>query len=320
MKKIALEEHFATEELWPYIERYNKSTKNDAMFAEFRRRLCDFEALRLEAMDEAGIDIAVLSPTVPGVQAEPDEGKAIDLARRVNDALAEQIRKRPDRYAGFASLPLQSPTAAATELRRAIRDLGFTGAMVNGHTLGRYLDDESFAPVWAESEQLGVPIYLHPTNPVDAPAMFAGRPEIHGATWAWTAEAASHALRMVFGGTFQRHPRAQLILGHMGETLPFLLWRLDSRAELRAGGKLPEGQWPSQILRKHLWVTTSGVCDHAALELTLRNLGTDRVMFSVDYPYESSRVAADFLESAPIDSESRAKIAFDNAARLLQLQ
>ena len=317
LKKIALEEHFITELLAPHAA-HNRPTKNAATFAELRRRLADFGALRLEAMDQAGIAYAVLSATVPGVQTEPDVARAVDLARRANDELAAEVRRQPARYGGFAALPLQDPAAAADELERAVRQLGFKGAMINGHTLGRYLDEDRFLPFWERVQYLDTPIYLHPTDPADRPAMFAGRPELHGSTWAWTAEAATHALRLVVSGVFQRFPRLALILGHLGETLPYVLWRLDNRAR-RADETIAAHDRPSAVIKRHFWITTTGVCDHAALHTAIANLGADRVMFSVDYPYESGTVAAEFLETAPISPEVMAQIAHGNAARLLRV-
>lgn len=317
MKKIALEEHFITDALAPYAAG-NRPTTSDAVLAELRRQLADFDSVRLEAMDQADIAFAVLSATVPGVQAEPDPAKAIDLARRTNDRLALEVRKRPHRYGGFAALPLQDPAAAADELERAMRQLNFVGAMINGHTLGHYLDEDRFLPFWERAESLAAPIYLHPTDPADRPAMFAGRPELNGSTWAWTTEAATHALRLVFGGTFRRFPGVRLILGHMGETLPYVLWRLDNRTQ-RAVDNLPPDELPSAIIRRHIWITTTGVCDPASLSAALANLGEDRVMFSVDYPYESGTVASEFLARAPLTDAARTKIAYTNAAQLLRL-
>jgi 2,3-dihydroxybenzoate decarboxylase len=317
LKKIALEEHFITESLARYAAG-NRPTKDAETFAELRRRLADFDSLRLEAMDQAGIEFAVLSATVPGVQAEPDSAAAVNLARRANDDLAIQIRKRPARYGGFAALPMQAPAAAADELERAIRQLGFLGAMINGNTFGHYLDEERFAPFWERVDELKAPIYLHPTDPADHPAMFAGRPELNGSTWAWTVEAATHALRLVFGGIFRRFRGVSIILGHMGETLPYILWRLDNRARRADPALLPEDM-PSAIIKRNFWITTTGVCDRAALLMAIENLGEDRVMFSVDYPYESCEIAADFLEKAPVSMQVRTKIAHGNAARLLRI-
>jgi len=314
--KIALEEHFITEELVPYAAG-NRPTRDDAVFVELRRRLADFCESRLAGMDEAGIEFAVLSATVPGVQAEPEPERSVGLARRTNDRLAEEVRRRPDRYGGFAALPLQDPVAAAAELERAVTQLGLAGAMVNGHTLGHYLDETRFDPFWEAAESLGAPIYLHPTDPVGQPAMFAGRPELNGAVWSWTVEGATHALRLIFGGTLRRFPRLRLILGHMGETLPAVLWRIDNRARAVAGRDLDREETPSWLFRRNFWITTTGVCDPAALMTAIANVGEDRVMFSVDYPYESGRVATAFVEAAPLSEAVRRKVCRENAAALL---
>lgn len=231
IRKIALEEHYATPELAKtYVAR---PTRSDTLFVDIERRLADFDQLRLEAMDVAGIDLAVLSVTTPGVQAVADTSTAVRLARAANDLLAREVQKRPQRYAGFAHLPTQDGVAAAAELERAIKELGFKGALINGQTNGRYLDADMYLPFWERVQDLDVPVYLHPGDLADQPAMFAGRPELDGPVWAWTADTAAHALRLVFGGTFKRFPRLKIILGHMGETLPYLLWRFDSVGKWR---------------------------------------------------------------------------------------
>jgi 2,3-dihydroxybenzoate decarboxylase len=168
-------------------------------------------------------------------------------------------------------------------------------------------------------QELDVPIYLHPGAMADQPAMFAHRPELGGPIWAWTAETAAHALRLVFGGTLTRFPKVKIILGHMGETLPFLLWRFDSRREFDLGEKLAPDARPSAIIRRSIAITTSGVCDPVALAAAIQALGEDNVMFSVDYPYEDPQIAADFIESAPIGEKVRAKVCHGNAERLLRL-
>lgn len=199
-----------------------------------------------------------------------------------------------------------------------MRELGFHGAMINGHTLGHYLDEERFRPFWEQADALAAPLYLHPTHPVGQPAMFDGRPELNGSVWAWTVEAATHALRLVLGGTLTRFRRVKIILGHMGETLPYVLTRLDSRTK-HSGRDVAPDELPSAIIRRQFWITTTGVCDHAALAAAIANLGADRVMFSVDYPYESGVEAAAFLAAAPLPADLRRKIGRDNAARLLGL-
>ncbi len=317
IRKIALEEHYSTLELAnTYIAR---PTRSDTLFADIERRLADFDQLRLEAMDAAGIELSVLSVTTPGVQAVADTKLAVRLAREANDLLARQVQKCPRRYAGFAHLPTQDGVAAGAELERAVKELGFKGALINGQTRGHYLDADMYLPFWERVQDLDVPIYLHPGQLADQPAMFAGRPELDGPVWAWTADTAAHALRLVFAGTFKRFPRLKIILGHMGETLPHLLWRLDSRWEMELGEKLPRDDLPSAIIRRNIMITTSGVCDSNALVGALAALGEDSVMFSVDYPYEDSTTAGAFIESAPITESVRAKVCHGNAERILRL-
>ena len=316
-RKIALEEHFTTPAL---AENYvAKPTRSATLLADIERRLADFDGMRLETMDKAGIALAVLSVTTPGVQAIADAETAIALARDANDRLALEVQKRPQRYAGFAHLPMQDADAAADELQRAVKELGFKGALINGQTNGTYLDADMYLPFWERVQDLDVPIYLHPGELADHPAMFAGRPELNGAVWAWTADTGSHALRLVFSGIFTRFPKLRIILGHMGETLPYLLWRFDSRWQEELGEDLPPEALPSAIIKRHFAVTTSGVCDPGALAAAIAALGEDSVMFSVDYPYEDTPTAAAFIDSAPISGAVRAKVCHGNAARLLRL-
>ncbi|MFG1201371.1 amidohydrolase family protein [Xanthobacter aminoxidans] len=317
MRKIALEEHFTTPEL---AEKYvARPTQSDTLFADVERRLADFDELRLEMMDRTGIDLMVLSVTTPGVQGVKDTDEAVRHARGANDFLAREVHKRPKRYAGFAHLPMQDAAAAADELERCVRDFGFLGALINGQTNGHYLDEDCYAPFWERVQDLDVPVYLHPGSMADHPAMFAHRPELDGPIWAWTAETAAHALRLVLGGTLTRFPKVRLILGHMGETLPFLLWRLDSRRAFDLGAELAPDERPSAIIKRSLAVTTSGVCDAAPLVAALHALGEDNVLFSVDYPYEDPQVACDFIEAAPIGDEVRAKVCHRNAERILRI-
>jgi len=315
-----LEEHFTTPLLSAYAHGPG-SSMNRQGFGAFEPRLLEFGAMRLEAMDKAGIDLAVLSVTSPGVQAEPDTQLAIKRAFEANDGLAYVIADHPTRYAGFAHLPLQDANAAADELTRCVMQLGFKGAMINGHTNGRYLDEAMYDPFWERVQELGVPIYLHPRDPYDRPHIYQGHPELLGATWSWTVETASHALRMVFGGVFDRYPDVKVILGHMGETLPYLLWRLDSRTRIQArlGQGREPARLPSEVIKRNIVVTTTGVCAHPALICALSALGEDSVLFSVDYPYEDCSVAAAFIESAPISESTRAKVCHGNAERLLGL-
>lgn len=317
MKKIALEEHFNG----PGFEKYLQSVASafdPGVLKAIEKLLPDFDEKRLIMMDACEIEIAVLSQTAPGVQQEKDSQLAVDCARASNDFLAKQIAKNPTRFRGFAGLAMQDVGAAVAELERCINDLGFVGALINGNTNGEYLDDPKFWPFWEKLESLQVPLYLHPGLLADNPAMFAGRPELNGATWSWTCETASHALRLVFGGVFDRFASAKVILGHMGETLPFDLWRLDSRSQTTSAGRAMEKP-PSQYIRENILITTSGACSNGPLLCSLSELGEDSVMFSTDYPYEDAEVAARFIETTPISEEQRRKVCHETAERVFNL-
>lgn len=313
--KIALEEHF----LCPGFEDYWKPTVGDvdpAIYREVVGRLSDFGDRRLGAMAAAGISRSVLSLAGPGVQAERDIETARRNARAANDFLADEIAKRPERYSGFAHLSMQDPAAAADELERCMRELKLAGAMINGHTNGQYLDHPSLHPFWERAQALDAPIYIHPTDPVVPSPALEGYTGLRRATWEWGFETGSHALRLVFGGLFDRFPRAKVILGHLGETLPYLLWRFDSRAKLY-GVKLAKP--PSQYIRENFWVTTSGMCSAEPLNCAIAALGHDRVMFAADYPFEATEEAAHFIDRAPLQEQVRSDICINTAANLLKL-
>jgi len=317
VRKIALEEHF----LCPGFIEYWNPTAADLPAAKREQalaRLTDFGERRLKAMDHAGIARAVLGLAGPGVQAERDTATAIRNARMSNDFLAREIEKQPQRYSGLAHLPMQDAAAAAAELERCMGDLKFCGAMINGHSNGQYLDHRSLDPFWERAEALGALIYLHPTDPVAPLPVLAGHGGLRRATWEWTVETGSHALRLVFGGVFDRFPRAKLGLGHLGETLPFLLWRLDSRAgpDFYA---VKLNKPPSQYIKENIVVTTSGMCSAEPLNCTIAALGADRIMFAADYPFESAEEAGRFLDGVALDEKVRADIAYNNAMRILGL-
>ena len=315
VKKIALEEHF----LAPGYEGYWRSTIGNIDPNHARNllgRLTDFGEMRLSSMDEAGIARSVLAIAGPGVQSERDVATATRAAREANDFLAREIQKRPDRYSGFAHLAMQDPRSAADELERCMRDLKFAGAMINGHTHGQYLDHPSLHVFWERAEALGAPIYIHPTDPVIPSPALEGVAGLRRATWEWGFETGSHALRLVFSGHFDRFPRAKVIVGHLGETLPFLLWRFDSRAKLY-GIKLAKA--PSDYIKQNITVTTSGMCSAEPLNCTLAALGHDRVMFAADYPFESAQEAGEWLDHVTLTDPLRADIAANNAAKYLNL-
>jgi 2,3-dihydroxybenzoate decarboxylase len=315
MRKIALEEHF----LSPGFEDYwlpTMANVDQKAVSGLRARLKDFGDVRLQAMDSAGIARAVLSISGPGVQIERDAATARRRAAESNDFLANEVAKRPDRYSGFGHMPMQDAKAAAAELERCISELKFSGAMINGHTNGQYLDHPSLHPFWECAEALQTTIYIHPTDPISPAPVLAGVEGLRRATWEWGFETGSHALRLVFSGLFDRFPRAKVALGHLGETLPYLLWRFDSRAKLY-GVEL--GKKPSDYIKENFVVTTSGMSSAEPLNCALAALGNDRVMFAADYPFEQAAEAGEFLDKTPLSEPVRDAIAFRNATREFKL-
>ncbi|OBF46267.1 amidohydrolase [Mycobacterium sp. 852002-50816_SCH5313054-b] len=324
MRYIALEEAFFIPELADLRPAHRQLMQllRPEYGERYERRLPDFTEYRLSEMDDAGIDIQVLSLTSPGLQIELDPERARDNARFANDYLAKVIAQQPDRFRGFAALPLQDPAAAAGELERAVNQDGFCGALVNDCISGpggRYLDAPAYDELWSAAESLGVPLYLHPGSPpADRWSVIDGRPELYGATWSWAAEVSGHALRLLFGGVFDRHPGATLILGHMGEFLPFQRSRLDSRyATITTASPLQRA--PSAYLGTNIVFTNSGVFSPAVMLGAVLEVGADALMFSVDYPYESSREAVEGFERTTLSAADRDKIAHGNAERLLRI-
>src|SRR5246500_1907068 len=317
VKKIALEEHFLCPD---FIEYWNPTVID--LPAERRdkalTRLIDFGELRLAAMDEGGIARAVIGLAGPGVEAERENATAIRRARAANDFLARQIERRPDRYSGFAHLAMQDPRAAAAELERCMGELKFCGAMINGHTNGQYLDHPALQPFWERAEALDALIYLHPVDPISPAPVLDGHKGLRRATWEWTFETGSHALRLIFGGLFDPFPRARVGLGHLGETLPFLLWRFDSRAGPNFYA-IKLGKPPSQYFKDNFIVTTSGMCSAESLNCTIAALGHERVMFAADYPFESAQAAGAFIDKVSLADRVRGPIPGDNPPRYLRL-
>ncbi|TYC61743.1 amidohydrolase [Rhodobacterales bacterium] len=314
--KITFEEHFMAPGFEKYSEAFLKLIPRDQ--AEIlTRRLGDFDGERIEIMDRAGITRSIISLTGPGAQGEVPENAA-NAAKGANDFLAEKIAKNADRLGGLATLPMHDPEAAARELNRSVCELGFQGCLVNSHTHGVYYEGPEYDPFWSEVERLGVPFYLHPSNAYVTPHVLGGMPVIQGATWGWGVETGSHALRILFGGVFDRFPKLKLVLGHMGEALPFLRWRYDSRFQAYPMG-VSLDRAPSAYFGSNILITTSGVCSHASLMGAIGEMGEDAVMFSIDYPYEDTDLAVEFIETAPLDEAMRAKVCHDNAARLFGL-
>ena len=324
MRRITLEEHFATP---AFLEGPGRDLKTRAQqysdrAAKLLAQLTEVGDDRIAEMDAAGIDVQVLSLTSPGTeQLEADD--AMSIALDANDFLADAIKKHPARFAGFATLPTASPDKAADELERIVNGHGFKGAVINGHHRGRYLDDKSFDPLLERAESLNVPIYLHPTQPPKPviEASYSGfsplvNEMLAGPGWGWHIETAVHVIRLILGGVFDRYPKLQLVIGHLGEGLPFMLQRLDVMAPA-----LTKLQRPiSAYLRENVHYTISGFNFPATFLNLLLEVGVDRIMFSADYPYQSMSQARAFLDQLPVSASDNEKIAHGNAERLLGLR
>ena len=318
--KIALEEHFALEETL-------KDELYKVWFAawdDMRRRLLELGDLRLVEMDKHGIELSIISLHNPAVQGVPEADKAIALAQKANDVLAEAIAKRSDRFKGFAALPMQDPDAAIVELNRCVKDLGFMGANVNGFSeIGEagavvYLDDKRYEPFWAEVEKLDVPFYLHPRDPVSQEAIYEGHPWFRGSAWAFGAETSLHALRLMASGLFDRYPKVNVILGHLGEGLPYMIWRVDHRISRTPRG-IPAKKKMADYLRENFYHTTSGNFRTQSMVDAMLEVGSDRILFSVDYPFEDAIEASEWFDDAPISETDRLKIGRTNAQGLFKL-
>ena len=307
---IAIEEHFWTPEL---VGLRPTGLVRDP---EHSKRLDDIGAFRISEMDASGIDMQVLSETAPAVQ-DLDPDKAIPLARRSNDFLAAGIKANPTRFAGFAALPVADPKAAAEELERAVTKLGFKGVMFMGLCKGRFLDEKFFWPIFERAQALDVPIYLHPSKPHQAviDAYFKGFPALIGPALGFGNEVLTMALRLVVGGVLDAHPRLKIIMGHLGEGLPFLQWRIDR--SLARDAKLPRSF--TDYVKQHFWITTSGAFSDAALRCSIDELGADKVIFSVDYPYVKNEAGKSWFDKAPITDAERKMIASENVKKLLKL-
>jgi predicted TIM-barrel fold metal-dependent hydrolase len=323
MRTITLEEHFASPAFLdgPGRKLKERAAKIGGPAARFLEQLSDLGDNRIAEMDAAGIDMQILSLTSPGVE-QLEAAEAAAFARETNDFLAEAIRSHPTRFGGFAALPTADPNAAVAELERTIHEYGFKGAVINGHIQGRYLDDKFFWPIFEHAEALRVPIYLHPTPPPQPviEASYGGFSPIvtelfAGPGWGWHIETAIHVIRIILGGTFDRYPGLQIVVGHMGETLPFMLQRLDMMPAAMTKISRPI----SAYLRENIHYTFSGFNYTPTFLDLLLEVGVDRIMFSADHPYASMVQARAFLDRLPVSPADRERIAHGNAERLLKL-
>ncbi|TKC87925.1 amidohydrolase [Trinickia terrae] len=320
--KIALEEHFAIEETVADSAGFVPAS----YWPELKARLLDLHERRIAEMDRHGVELMILSLNAPTVQAIPDTHAACELAQRANDFLAAQIAKRPDRFKGFAALPMQSPERAARELERCVKELGFVGALVNGFSQTSddtllYYDLPQYRPFWALVEKLEIPFYLHPRNPLPAHAqIYAGHPWLLGPTWAFGQETAVHALRLMGSGLFDEFPALKIILGHMGEGLPYSMWRVDNRnAWVDTAPNYPAKKRIADYFHANFYLTTSGNFRTQTLIDAMLEIGADRLLFSTDWPFENVDHATQWFDSAPISENDRLKIGRTNAAALFKL-
>jgi gamma-resorcylate decarboxylase len=319
--KIGLEEHFAVTE----TVMDSKGFMPDDFWTELRGRLLDIHDKRLRLMDKYGMERMILSLNAPTVQAIPDVKRAIEIARMANDALANEVVKNTKRFSGFAALPMQDPEAASRELTRCVKELKFVGAMVNGFSQVReenstiYYDLKQYWDFWGVVESLDVPFYLHPRNPLSfGHPEYEGHRWLIGPTWAFAHETAVHALRLMASGLFDKYPKLKIILGHLGEGIPFNIWRIDNRLR-----KSPMGysapKLPGEYFRSNFWITTSGNFRTQTLIDTMLEIGSDRLLFSTDYPFEEVNEAAEWFDAASISEADRLKIGRLNAIQLFKL-
>lgn len=328
MKLITLEEHYRSnlidDAIPPEADFFHSMNSAGGEFANRIAKLKNLDEERIADMDAAGIDLQVLSHTVPSPELL-DPSHAIPLARQINEEMAAAVRRHPTRFAAFATLPIADPAAAAQELERTVKELGFKGAMLNGITQGRFLDDPFFTPIFERAESLDVPLYLHPAPPPKAiqDTYFSGlNPELGRilsiAGWGWHAEQGLHTIRLIASGLFDRFPKLQIIIGHMGEMIPFFLARINAAVTpfaKRAGLKRSIADY----FHENIHITTSGLFTAPPFYCALAVVGADRILFSIDYPYSSNEQGRQFLNKlslAPADFE---KITHTNAERLLKL-
>jgi 2,3-dihydroxybenzoate decarboxylase len=324
MKTIAIEEHFITPLYRQKVganefRNFYLSSRSEQIGHDIVAQNADLGEQRLAHMDAAGVDMQVLSFGSPGPQAF-DAQTAVPIARDANDRAHEIVRAHPERFAAFAALPTADPEAAAQELERAVIKLGFKGAMIHGHTRGSFLDEKKYWVIFERAQALGVPIYLHPTlpHPDAMKAYFDGYEELARAGWGFAIDTSCHFLRIVFAGVFDAYPELKIILGHLGEGLPFAMHRLNDHTA-RAAARRGLQRTPLQYLQDNMLVTTSGNWYEPAFVCTLLALGADNILFAVDWPYEANTTAMRFLEKLSISDVDKEKIAHRNAERILRM-
>jgi predicted TIM-barrel fold metal-dependent hydrolase len=318
---IALEEHYLDPELAAHFTGLDAVPPRDAgHLPKVPERLYDLGELRLMEMDEAGVDFQVLSHAAPSLQ-KVDGETGVRLAKSVNDRLHQTVLAHPDRFAAFAALPTADPKGAADELERTVTKLGFKGAMIHGLTNGLFIDDQRFWPIFERAVALDVPLYMHPSIPdprvidVYYKDYVEKFPTILRAAWGFTVETATQGVRLVLSGVFEKYPGLKIILGHLGEGLPLYLWRINMG--FARDGRGPT--WFRDAFTEHFWVTTSGFFSDPALLHCIQEIGIDRVLFSIDYPFVDNPPGTAWADRLPVSAADQAKILNGNAKRLLKL-
>jgi predicted TIM-barrel fold metal-dependent hydrolase len=297
----------------------NEVTNRDNAAKLMLPKLLDFDKIRIDDMNASGVDMHVLSLVMPGVQMFESQ-QANELAALANDRLSKAIHRNPKRYAGLASLAPQDPRSAVKEMERAINKLKLSGFIINSHTENAYLDDPRFLPILEAAEALDRPLYIHPRAPSDGMAQPFSEYRLEGAVWGYGVETATHILRLIFGGVFDRFPKLQIVIGHMGEALPFWLGRLDFMGSPGARAGRKNQLKPSEYFQRNITITTSGVEDPLALKFCIDKIGADRIMWAIDYPFQPTKPCVTFIESAPISEADRAIIAYGNAERIFKIK
>jgi predicted TIM-barrel fold metal-dependent hydrolase len=321
--KISFEDHYQTPDTVELAAKYATGSKE--AWQRLSSNLLDFTKQRIGYMDQTGIELAILS-LAPGVEGIYDKKRAVQVARRSNDVVADAVAKNPGRFRSFAALPLQDPDEAIKELNRCVKELGFVGALICGFSqIGEedtsfYLDIPMYRQFWAEVEKLDVPVYLHPREPLSSQQKpYEGHPWLLGAAWAFGVETATHALRLIGSGLFDEYPKLRIILGHLGEALPFTIWRVEHRNLVDPRGLNLKKKF-SLYFYENFYVTTSGNFRTQALINTILEMGTDRILYSTDYPYESMVECEEWFRSVDISLEDQIKIGRTNAAKLFKLE
>lgn len=335
IRRIATEEAFSIPEVAAELKKVARSPGNsldlelvrsiydsqDGSGAGFLAPLLDLEEERLRVMDENGVDVHLLSLTAPGVQMF-DADTATALATLANDRLADVMSRHPDRFAGLACFAPQSPLRAAQEMERAINKLGMNGFIVNSHTNNEYLDYPKYWPILEAAEALDACIYIHPRAPSDNFSGPVRDYNMHSALWAYGVEVSTHAVRLILSGVFDQFPKLKICIGHMGEAVHFWLWRIDFMSlRAQASGQAPKLKLkPSDYFKRNFVITTSGQESHLALDFSIKALGVDNVLWAIDYPYQPTTPAVEFMDSAQVSDEDREKLYHKNAERVFHIK